>query len=94
MGFVVRRCRELYNAALEERREAWQKCGVSVTVASQSAQLAGSQRGAARIPRHPLAGLAGRADATGQSLPARSSAASRTVRRRAIRASRAAKRYN
>ena len=39
MAFVVRRCRELYNAALHERREAWQKCGVSVTVAQQSAQL-------------------------------------------------------
>ena len=39
MAFVVRRCRELYNAALQERSEAWQKCGVSVTVAQQSAQL-------------------------------------------------------
>jgi putative transposase len=39
MEFVTRRCRELYNAALEERREAWQKCGVSVTEAQQSAQL-------------------------------------------------------
>ncbi len=39
MAFVLRRCRELYNAALQERREAWQKCGVSVTVAGQSAQL-------------------------------------------------------
>src|SRR5215468_3313065 len=39
MAFVLRRCRELYNAALQERREAWQKCGVSVTVAQQSAQL-------------------------------------------------------
>src|SRR5215831_11776192 len=39
MAFVVRRCRELYNAALEERREAWQKYGESVTVAHQSAQL-------------------------------------------------------
>jgi putative transposase len=39
MAFVVRRCRELYNAALQERRDAWQKCGVSVTVAQQSAQL-------------------------------------------------------
>ena len=36
---VVRHCRELYNAALQERRDAWQKCGVSITVASQSAQL-------------------------------------------------------
>ena len=39
MAFVLRRCRELYNAALQERQEAWQKCGVSVTVAKQSAQL-------------------------------------------------------
>jgi putative transposase len=39
MAFVVRRCRELYNAALEERRDAWQKCGVSITAAGQSAQL-------------------------------------------------------
>jgi putative transposase len=39
MAFVLRRCRELYNAALQERKEAWQKCGVSVTVAQQSTQL-------------------------------------------------------
>jgi putative transposase len=39
MAFVLRRCRELYNAALEERRDAWQKCGVNVTEAMQSAQL-------------------------------------------------------
>src|SRR5262245_27745642 len=39
MEFVLRRCCELYNAALEERRDAWQKCGVSVTIAGQSAQL-------------------------------------------------------
>jgi len=39
LAFVVRRCRELYNAALQERRDAWQKCGVSVTVADQSIQL-------------------------------------------------------
>ena len=39
LAFVVRRCRELYNAGLQERRDAWQKCGVSITAASQSAQL-------------------------------------------------------
>ncbi len=39
LAFVARRCRELYNAALQERSEAWQKCSVSVTVAQQSAQL-------------------------------------------------------
>jgi putative transposase len=28
MEFVVRRCRELYNAALQERKEAWEhRCG-------------------------------------------------------------------
>lgn len=39
MAFVLRRCRELYNAGLEERREAWRKRGVSITMAGQSAQL-------------------------------------------------------
>jgi putative transposase len=39
LAFVLRRCCELYNAALQERKEAWQKCGVSVTVAGQSGQL-------------------------------------------------------
>jgi putative transposase len=41
LAFVVRRCRERYNAALEERKEAWQTFGVSITLASQSAQLPG-----------------------------------------------------
>jgi putative transposase len=39
MACVLRRCRELYTAALEERRDAWQKCGVSITPAGQSAEL-------------------------------------------------------
>jgi len=39
MLFVLRRCRELYNAALQERRDAWQKCQKSVTVAHQSTEL-------------------------------------------------------
>jgi putative transposase len=39
MAFVVRRCRELYNAALQERRDAWSKCGVSITGARQSTEL-------------------------------------------------------
>src|SRR5262249_144045 len=37
--FVLRCCRELYNAGLEERKIAWEQCGVSITLASQSAQL-------------------------------------------------------
>jgi putative transposase len=41
MAFVVRRCRELYDAALQERKEAWEKSGVSVSEAMQSAQLPG-----------------------------------------------------
>ena len=39
LAFVLRRCRELYNAGLQERRDAWHMCGVSITAASQSAQL-------------------------------------------------------
>jgi putative transposase len=36
---VVCRCRELYNAGLQERKAAWEQCRVSVTFAMQSAQL-------------------------------------------------------
>src|SRR5215469_13528219 len=41
MAFVLRRCRELYNAALQERRDAWHTCGVSIICAQQSANLPG-----------------------------------------------------
>jgi putative transposase len=34
-------CRHVYNAAIAERREAWQKCGVSVSYYQQKAELPG-----------------------------------------------------
>ena len=34
-------CRHVYNAAVGERREAWQKCGVSVNYYQQKAELPG-----------------------------------------------------
>src|SRR5262249_17291090 len=34
-------CRHVYNAAVEERREAWQKCGVSVGYYQQKGELPG-----------------------------------------------------
>src|SRR5215467_11760367 len=34
-------CRQVYNAAIGERREAWQKCGVSIGYFQQKAQLPG-----------------------------------------------------
>jgi putative transposase len=34
-------CRHVYNAAVGERREAWQKCGVSVSYYQQKAELPG-----------------------------------------------------
>ncbi len=36
---VVWRCRDRYNAGLQERKEAYERCGVSVTFAMHSAQL-------------------------------------------------------
>lgn len=39
MQLTLGRCRELYNAGLEERREAYRRCGVSLGAASQQAQL-------------------------------------------------------
>jgi transposase len=38
---VLMLCRHVYNAALQERREAWQKCGVNVTYYQQKAELPG-----------------------------------------------------
>src|SRR5215831_15617249 len=38
LATVVWRCRELYNAGLQERKAAWEQCGVSVTFALHSAQ--------------------------------------------------------
>src|SRR5215472_4587627 len=39
LATVVWRCRELYNAGLQERKAAWEQCRVSMTFAMQSAQL-------------------------------------------------------
>ncbi len=38
---ALMRCHHVYNAALGERREAWQKCGVSVGYYEQKAELPG-----------------------------------------------------
>jgi putative transposase len=40
---VLWRCRELYNTGLQERTLAWEKRGISVSFAMQSAQLPGSK---------------------------------------------------
>jgi putative transposase len=39
LEIVLWRCRELYNAGLQERRDAWEKCHVSVNFTRQSAEL-------------------------------------------------------
>jgi putative transposase len=36
---ILWRCRELYNAGLEERKTAWERCHVAVTFTTQSAEL-------------------------------------------------------
>lgn len=38
------RCRELYNAALQERRDAWERCGESVGFKDQRRQLPGIKK--------------------------------------------------
>jgi putative transposase len=38
---ILMLCRHVYNAAVGERREAWQKCGVSVTYYQQKVELPG-----------------------------------------------------
>jgi putative transposase len=39
LEIVLWRCRELYNAGLQERRDAWEKCPISVNFTRQSAEL-------------------------------------------------------
>ena len=39
LQWVLDRTRELYNAALQERRDAWNMCRVSITYYQQAAQL-------------------------------------------------------
>src|SRR5713226_3587332 len=39
LEWTLRRCKELYNAALQERREAYQMCGVSISYRMQANQL-------------------------------------------------------
>jgi len=39
LEWTLRRCKEVYNAALQERREAYQLCGVSVSYGMQADQL-------------------------------------------------------
>ncbi|HVA88771.1 MAG TPA: transposase, partial [Chloroflexota bacterium] len=41
LTWILARCRELYNACLEERREAYRKAGVSVGYYDQKRQLPG-----------------------------------------------------
>jgi putative transposase len=66
LQFTLDRNRELYNAALEERREAWRMSRVSVTYNMQSAQL--PQRGETRIQRDLFPNFAGHSQASGQSV--------------------------
>ena len=44
LEWTLRRCREWYNAALQERREAYQLCGVSVSYQMQADQLPAIKR--------------------------------------------------
>lgn len=39
LEWMLRRCKELYNAALQERRDAYKMCGVSVSYQMQAEQL-------------------------------------------------------
>lgn len=39
LQWTLDRCRELYNAAVQERRDAWKMCQVSITYNQQAPQL-------------------------------------------------------
>ena len=62
---VLWRCRELYNAALEQRITAWQRRRVSLSRYEQEAELKEIRARVPRVRRHPLAHPARRAGAIG-----------------------------
>ena len=66
---TLMRCRHVYNAAVGERREAWQKCGVSVTYSQQQAELPEMKSENAGIRRGERAGIAGRGAAGRPGVP-------------------------
>jgi transposase len=68
MATVVWRCRELYNAGLQERKAAWEKRGVCVTFAMQSAQLPAIKQVRPEYNDLKRPGLARRAASPGQSV--------------------------
>src|SRR6266852_5302486 len=39
LEWTLRRCKELYNAALQERRDAYHMCGISISYRTQTDQL-------------------------------------------------------
>src|SRR5919204_120740 len=59
LEWVLRRCQELYNAALQERRDAYHMAGATVGYYTQK-RAARCQRGAPGVPPDRLPGLAGR----------------------------------
>jgi transposase len=44
LGRTLMLCRQVYNAAFGERREAWHKCSVTITYYQQQAELLGSKK--------------------------------------------------
>jgi len=51
---VLWRCRELYNAGLEQRRTAWERCHVSLTQYDQEAELKAIRAEFPRVRGHPF----------------------------------------
>jgi len=52
LTWALDRCRELYNAGLQERREAYRMCGVSVGYLQQQNQLPAIQGRSPRVQAH------------------------------------------
>ncbi|GHO72233.1 hypothetical protein KSD_00040 [Ktedonobacter sp. SOSP1-85] len=59
LDWTLARCCELYNAALQERREMYKYTGKGTTYNAQANQLAFDQGDQGRVQGHPLSSLAG-----------------------------------
>jgi putative transposase len=66
LQFTLDRNRELYNAALEERKEAYRMSRISISYQDQSAQLHPNQRDLTRVQRDLFSSATGHLEASGQ----------------------------
>lgn len=68
LQWTLDRCRELYNAALQERKEAYKYARMSINYEQSGEPVAGHQGDTRRVQRYPFSSATGYLTPCGQSL--------------------------